>query len=293
MLHLVTICAGDAVPRRNFDAQVHSVFSSAANLRPAKSSRLLSLLTAAQPDLPQGLRLNTPPGFSFESLRIGEIVTCRDGLLHFEHSLLTIDLRPAVRWNCDLPALAAHMQDPPVLAAWQSVAQILDARQARSAAGLPAGQLAASSRMDAGINGLVSATRRCDLAATGQVAGLIGLGPGLTPSGDDFLVGYLAGLWCAAGISQPRVEFLSALGKAVVRLSRRTNDISRTYLYHAAHGQVSSHLASLARAICRAARSNLLQAAAEAALQVGHESGAQSVRGLLLGLSAWDGHPSI
>ncbi len=61
------------------------------------------------------------------------------------------------------------------------------------------------------------ATRGCDLAETGQVAGLIGLGPGLTPSGDDFLVGYLAGLWCSAGSTRLRVEFLSALGKAIVR----------------------------------------------------------------------------
>ncbi len=149
MLHLGAVSLGYAVPRRNFDAKVHSVFSSAANLRPAKSSHLLSLLTASQPDLPQGLRLNTPPGFSFESLRIGETVACRDGLLQFEHSLLKIDLRPAVRWKCDLPVLAAHMQDPSVLVAWQSVARILDARQVRSSAGLPAGQLSASSRMDA------------------------------------------------------------------------------------------------------------------------------------------------
>jgi hypothetical protein len=119
---------------------------------------------------------------------------------------------------------------------------------------------------------------------------LIGLGPGLTPSGDDLLVGYLAGLWCTVRDQGKRAQFISSLGKTVIRLSRQTNDISRTYLYHAVRGQVSSQLANLAEAISYAENPERLLAIAESAMRVGHTSGMDAVTGLLVGLTAWDGN---
>jgi hypothetical protein len=95
---------------------------------------------------------------------------------------------------------------------------------------------------------LVNATRQYN-PADAPVKTLIGLGSGLTPSGDDLLVGYLAGLWCTVQDRSERLKFVSNFGKATIRLSSETNDISRTYLYHAAQGQVSSRLANLAEAI--------------------------------------------
>ncbi len=282
---------GYAVPRRGFDAEVHSAFTSAANLRLVRNNRLLTLVAVEEADLPQGIRLNTPQGFSFEELRPGESVTCRDGILRCEHAPLTVDLRPARRWKCDLPALAADMDGPSSSAAWQSVEQVLAGRQARAGTGLPAGQVAAARRLGESVLDLVATTRRYDLAAAARVvAALIGLGSGLTPAGDDFLVGYLAGLWCSAGERTERIRFLFGLGKAVARLSLQTNEISRTYLVHAARGQISSRLAALAEAVCQGERSDRLLEAAEAAIHVGHTSGMESVTGLLLGLSAWDGN---
>jgi len=73
----------------------------------------------------------------------------------------------------------------------------------------------------------------------------------------------------------------------VIRLSHLTNAISRTYLTHAARGQVSSRLADLAEAICRGENSDRLLAAAESAMQVGHTSGMDAVTGLLIGLVVW------
>lgn len=292
------ISVGYAVPRTSFDVQVHSVFLTAANLQLVRGSQLLTLLTAGQTDLPQGICLDTPEEFSFEELRLGESATYRGGLLRFEHASLTVDLRKVRRWKCDLPALAADMANPATAAAWQTAWQALNTRQAQTGAEIIAEALlnpsktrpsATAQKISELTQDLVSATRRNDSLAHTAIAGLVGLGSGLTPSGDDLLVGYLAGLWCTARGRKDRVKFLSGLGKAVVRLSRRTNDISRTYLYHAARGQVSRRLATLARAISRGMRSGRLLGAVEAAMQVGHTSGLEAVTGLLLGLSAWDG----
>jgi hypothetical protein len=119
------------------------------------------------------------------------------------------------------------------------------------------------------------------------VEALIGLGSGLTPSGDDLLAGYLAGLWCTVGKKSDRMQFITMLGKMIIALSSRTNDISRTYLFHAVHGQVSSRIVALAEAISRAKEQDRLLETSEQAMQTGSTSGMDTVTGLLLGISAW------
>jgi len=124
-----------------------------------------------------------------------------------------------------------------------------------------------------------------------SVQSLIGLGYGLTPSGDDFLVGYLAGLWCTAGANPSRMQFLMALGSELSQVSQHTNEISCTYLRSAAKGHVSEALAKLAQQLNQANDMSSVRAATQAALQVGHTSGSDGVLGLLLGCLAWQGLP--
>jgi len=296
-MRLAATSVGCAVPRTNFDACVHSVFRSAANLCLARGGLLLTLVASSEADLPQGVRVDTPEGFSFESLPVSEPVICRDSILRFASSSVTIDLARARRWKCDLPALQADVADPAVAAAWQCVWQALNKSQLLFGSDVVAEDLFRSDEtIRAGVpqkageamRNLVHATRRFDLTATSIVGALIGLGAGLTPSGDDLLSGYLAGLWCTVRDRSERIKFASNLGKTVIRLSKRTNDISRTYLYHAARGQVSSRLAALAEAICWRKNPDHLLDTAETAMRVGHTSGMDAVTGLLVGLAAWN-----
>jgi hypothetical protein len=295
-MYLKAILIGDAVPHKDFDGTVHSVFQSAINLCLTDGNQLLTLVGASQADLPQGIRVATPESFSFEVVRSGEHVTCRDGLLRF--GSLTIDLRDAGRWKCDLPATQADMTKPDAATAWRCAWQALSRWQGCSRFGTVADNLAFSDKVlrlgtpwkvEEAISDLVDATRHYDLTATRAVGTLIGLGAGLTPSCDDLLAGYLAGLWCAVRSRSERVHFISDLGKEVLQLSSQTNDISRTYLYHAARGQVSSLLDALARTICQGGNPDSLLDTVEAAMRVGHTSGGMAVAGLLLGLAVWDG----
>jgi hypothetical protein len=291
---LDAITTGYAIPHTDFDAVVHSVFHSALNLRPSDGNELLTLVVSSEADLPQGMRINTPDSFSFENFCTGEQVTFRDDILRLDS--LTVDLRGAQPWKCDLPALQADTAKPAVASAWSTVWQALNARQIQAGAEIIAQDLFRTDEsVRAGVprkageamRGLLDATRRCDLTAAISFHTLIGLGSGLTPSGDDLLIGYLTGLWCTVREAEERRQFALNLGKAVIRLSRRTNDISRTYLYHAAHAQVSSRLETLAAAICCGENSERLLATAESAMQVGHTSGADAVTGLLMGLVVW------
>jgi len=310
-MFLTAITIGYAVPNENFDASVHSVFQSALNLRLQESHQLLTLVTANEADLPQGIRVDTPDGFTFETFRVGEQATCCDGLLALD--ILTIDLRCARRWKCDLSALEADPANPAVSAAWNFVWEALNQRQIKSNAEIIARNFTVSKfpdfdaksgedaktgvftlrhsvteKAEIAMRELVEATRRHDVSrAESSVRSLIGLGSGLTPSGDDLLVGYLAGLWCAVWNQSERMKFVSDLGRAVIHQSRQTNDISRTYLYHAAQGQVSSLLTNLAEAVSRGENQDRLLELAEVAMRVGHTSGMDAVTGLLVGLAAW------
>lgn len=291
-MFLKAISIGDAIPRADFNAAIHSVFHSAVNLSPAKESNLLTLVASSEADLPQGIRVDTPEDFSFEIFRIGDLAVCRDGLLRL--GSLTIDLRCARCWTCNLLSLQADLSNPSVATVWRIVWDALNARQIQSGAEIVAEDLFrtdAAIRAGAAMRGLLDATQRFDLTTTLSLDALIGLGSGLTPSGDDLLVGYLAGLWCAASGKSERVQFASDLGKEVIRLSGQTTDISRAYLYHAAHGQVSSRLADLAKAICRGENSDRLLTTVRSAMQVGHTSGMDAVTGLLIGLVAWASDP--
>ena len=294
IMYLPAITIGYAVPDGNFAASVHSAFQSALNLRLNGENLLLTLVVSGEADLPQGIRLDTPEGFSFENFSLGEPVVCKDGILYFEKSSLTVQLSRARRWKCDLPALKFDPAAPPVSAAWSLVWEALNERQRLSEAEIVAEELFRESaqmgvlrRAGEAMRDLVDATRRYSLVNTSAVQALIGLGSGLTPSGDDLLTGYLAGLWCTVGSESERAQFIADLGKTIIQLSSKTNDISRTYLYHAAQGQVSSRLANLIEAISRGENPERLSETAEVAMKVGHTSGMDAVTGLLVGLATW------
>ncbi len=295
-MYLPAISVGYAVPDGNFDAEIHSVFQSALNIRVKGENHLLTLISGEN-DLPQGIRLAVPKSFSFGDFQVGnfregELVICSDGVVYFENNTLTIRLSGARRWRCDLPGVG-RTDSPTNPSAWSCVWTALNKRQEYLKAEIVMEELFQESaqtgvlrKAGEALRGLITFTRQYDLNDS-PLKALIGLGPGLTPSGDDLLIGYLAGLWCKIQDKDERMKFISSLGKTIIRLSSETNDISRTYLYHAAQGQVSSHLADLAEAISRGRDPEHLAKISEAAFEVGHTSGVDTVTGLLVGLAAW------
>jgi hypothetical protein len=92
---------------------------------------------------------------------------------------------------------------------------------------------------------LRGAVRRADLdAALRTATRLIGLGPGLTPAGDDVMAGTMAGLVL---LGHPAAERFAA---GVYSLAAgRTTDLSRALLRHAACGRVSGEYAAVLHAL--------------------------------------------
>jgi hypothetical protein len=88
---------------------------------------------------------------------------------------------------------------------------------------------------------LRGAVRRADLdAALRTATRLIGLGPGLTPAGDDVMAGTIAGLVL---LGHPSADRFAAAVYALA--AGRTTELSRALLRHAACGQVSGEYAAV------------------------------------------------
>jgi uncharacterized protein DUF2877 len=290
------VSVGCAVPLPCFESAVHSVFRNAVNLQVPEESILLTLLRSEEADLPQGIRFDAQGKPAFDGLSPGARATCADGVLAVGESLI-IDLRAASTWECDLTSLAVDMREPAVASAWQHAWQALRERRAHSESELVAGDCPGETslhrsvlaqQIDAALCAIVTATSNYDTTGLAELETLIGLGTGLTPSGDDLLTGYLAGLWCTSRQMPRRRVFLAAVAQLVIEYSVLTNDIARTYLALAARGQVSSRLVDVARAIGGGSGAGTVAARTNAAMRVGHSSGMETVNGLLLGLAVWD-----
>jgi hypothetical protein len=115
---------------------------------------------------------------------------------------------------------------------------------------------------------------------------LVGLGPGLTPSGDDVLAGVLVALrHLGAAADVPRAVWLAGWLAAAVTFDARgrTTPISATLLHCAAEGQAGPEVLTVLRAV---AGHQAIEPALARLLQVGHTSGADLAWGLRIGLAA-------
>ena len=106
--------------------------------------------------------------------------------------------------------------------------------------------------------------------AADELVSLIGLGIGLTPSGDDFLCGVLAGLILTGNSAHP---FTSVLKENIRANLSNTNDISRTFLSCA----LSSHFGKPVKDLVFPSSPEDILASFEA---VGHSSGIDSLCGI-------------
>ena len=111
-------------------------------------------------------------------------------------------------------------------------------------------------------------------ACAHSLLSLLGLGIGLTPSGDDFLCGFLAGLAWAGAWEHP---LCVSLRRGISLHLSDTNVISAAFLRCAADGNFSVPLLQFLSAVHHPAA---LARAAEALAQVGHSSGMDSLAGL-------------
>ena len=258
-------------------AQVLHVFEHVVNL--VAGDKVLSLVTPKIGNGPFNIVL---PDLNFKQhISPSNTLTVRPNALHIGN--LVIDLAPAALWNprpnwprlrleharlrAQIPVIRAVLQQHAPANSWASL--IVD---------LPT---TPRSNLDTRIiklaqqqwKNLYEALIKLDQAKCAESARhLVGLGNGLTPSGDDWLVG--CGL--AAQLNWPSPEAASLLLETIALTAPGTTRLSATWLQAAADGMCSEHWHRL----FEAALDDVFQAALRI-IEQGHSSGADALAGYL------------
>jgi hypothetical protein len=139
---------------------------------------------------------------------------------------------------------------------------------------------------------LVQATSHQDNAGIEKATrGLAGLGPGLTPSGDDVLGGFSAVMALLSSIlstdSTSRSDVASNISEVAIP---RTTKLSGVLLKHAAQGEIGEQFGSFLLTLTLPIdKFETVQKAADQVLTFGASSGGDTLLGILLGLRTLTG----
>ncbi len=125
---------------------------------------------------------------------------------------------------------------------------------------------------------------RDEAALEGHVAALVGLGRGMTPSGDDFVGGLLFVLRRVPGLCP--VAFVEGACSMVTSWADRTNAVSFAMLsdHAVGHGNAAEH--EIVSSLCGVAPGIAPRGAVERLVRIGHSSGWDHLAGMVAALSA-------
>jgi hypothetical protein len=285
---MIAQCTGDLLPVRA-RGRVHSVFARACNIE-TQSGELLTLLMDELSDAPHGIRLGQQVA-RFDSWLVAEQnAILENDALCLPDAGVTIELGGAAVWRGNVGAVARPPYGAASAAAMDALRDTVFAcaPQHGIARALAHPSNAASSfdrafaaRLCQALPALACETGLHDAFTLVRAAAcLVGLGPGLTPSGDDFLAGYLAALWSRAARDPDVQALLQTLAHAFPPAFARTNAISRQMLNDAVRGRFTRRMADVTHAVSRG--DDVAKAAAQA-LASGLSSGADGLCGLLFG----------
>jgi hypothetical protein len=125
--------------------------------------------------------------------------------------------------------------------------------------------------------------------------GLAGLGPGLTPAGDDVLAGFAALMMLLSSRLSADDVFRGQVAEVIARVARpRTTMLSGVLLEYAARGEVAEQIGKLLLALALPAEeSEAVLRAVDGLLAYGATSGGDTLRGILLGLRTLEGESTL
>ncbi|MCJ7723575.1 MAG: DUF2877 domain-containing protein [Anaerolineales bacterium] len=289
------------IPGQN--GKVLAVFSRSAYLVTGQEE-LVYLSSAEAPLHPRCLQLSG----AFPRLTVGSLFSVDDSRLHIEPSF-TLDLHQAVLWRADQVSTDNVEEIIDIPAKVKSIFTSLYYSQIKGFGRLiPQILLLAeegpTSLQPATTDPILSlawpAIREVAMAClTHQQAeillkagSLVGLGEGLTPSGDDFLGGmlycihHLKIVYPFLPVPPNRVAFVEGV-------KQRTNLISYSLLKDHAHGQALEPLVLFLTAILTARRYQDVHRSISRLTNLGHSTGWDLLTGALTGLLLTFNHPEI
>ena len=230
---------------------VHSIFREVLNIR-LQDNRIVSVTASGIPHLPSAVKLgaDAPDDFCHIRTDIGNGVTVSKGRVDFEDGSLCIGTKKAKAWDAGLQFVKPPVSKETLTANLERIKTLVLEQGNRD--GLSSILHTYSSNrlvrfVMPSIDRLAKAIRlqNRDLVSEAAV-GLLGFGPGLTPSADDFLLGIMASLYYIGDYYDFDLSRTAAIAGALVRdLGGRTTLVSETMLKNGALGYFNQPLRAL------------------------------------------------
>ncbi len=204
------------VPQGDFMGTVHSVFSSSFNI--VVEDFLVTVHDAHMSHTPTSIRVQSTSSVPWsDRVSVGQTVAVHGGLLRVGSISLNLSELPI--WK---PASDCE-HSPSGILMLRDLERICRDHKA-GGVDLSVELQAAVARLQASLNSL-----NTDFVELGDaVEALIGLGPGLTPSGDDVLVGVLAGMNAGGPASTYSNRAARTIADTIEGRSARSPDTSST-----------------------------------------------------------------
>lgn len=250
-----------------FRGRVHSVFARVVNVE-HDGGELFTLACRDVDNAPRTAVLELD-GFGATGIAVGDAVSADASRMRVGDRL-SVEWAGACAWQCALPAWPA---DRTTLRA--NLRRLNTSREPANAF-----EAAVAAQLEERSAQLVRACSHGDTAGACRIAqSLLGLGPGLTPSGDDFLVGLFAVLHIPGS---PCQRWLGGGANVLALAAHSTHAISLAALTQAARGRVRESIAALIGHLMHGATERLATPL-QRVLSIGSSSGADIVAGIRCG----------
>lgn len=265
----------DANLPSEFVGRVHSIFSKAFNIK-TEEDELISIVAAEKLNGPNRILIKLPGDNDFTTLEIkeGTRVVGTTQKISIDNGNFLISLREAKKWSSKVEieekTLSSRVRDN----LFGSFPQKdFSTKQERSSI---------SQELRIRIQELIASIKERDSAKISKnIKRLIGFGEGLTPSGDDFLVGLIASLYF---LGNSKSQHLLKKIKRIINLEKeKTTFLSGKFLEYACQGRFPETILDLIEAIF-SENGEGTEEAARRCLDFGATSGRDTLLGVVEGL---------
>lgn len=292
---------------KDIEGFIHSVFDYACNIQ-ISDQDLIGLISKDYGDNPYSISLDLSTGQTMKKLNMkqGMKVIINNKSIRSVVGLFYINLQGAIEWDPSLPKEYTDTVDRKQLGSNLSEIMRVVLKEGNFLGIGPlildypkiieefkVGNL--ESPIDANHYSLYISPRikdlLCGIIKDDQVliekllTGIVGFGPGLTPSADDLLVGLLATLYYLGKYYNKEIKAISHLKNSLIdqELTNQTTVVSRQMLKAAIHGEFAKSIKELSFAMITTRDKKEIEKAVLAAINLGSTSGTDTIVGLLLG----------
>lgn len=280
-MEITALSLGTPIIRKTFTAKVVSVFDHAINFKIDGTGEMAAFISHLLPDQPRDIRLDDREISLREWFYPGQRLDCDQGIVRLSIRNCYIYLNHGVITDCYLPDLPRNGES--ISDTCLSFVRLqMDKAETKYYCKANSFDRQLHLTLKKYTNEIVAFLKLADVDSAVQSSRkLIGLGKGLTPSGDDILLGFIAGIHI---LSLSGIEFIDLKAqyfKAIEHLVGGTGLISRKYLLHAISGYFSKALIDLIAAIYNIEEETIIRQKTIRVMQSGHTSGFDILTGLM------------